>query len=49
MIPDLPVLTFLKIEDVIIHEWHDDQRTPPLIERIRETGLFPQPTHCGAI
>jgi L-serine kinase (ATP) / ParB family transcriptional regulator, heme-responsive regulator len=43
MIPDLPVLCFLKIEDVIIHEWHDDQRTPPLIDRIRETGLFRNP------
>jgi L-serine kinase (ATP) / ParB family transcriptional regulator, heme-responsive regulator len=43
MIPDLPVLSFLKIEDVIIHEWHDDQRTPPLIDRIRETGLFRNP------
>lgn len=43
MIPDLPVLSFLKIDDVIIHEWHDDQRTPPLIERIREAGLFRNP------
>jgi hypothetical protein len=43
MIPDLPVLTFLKIDDVIIHEWHDEQRTPPLIDRIRETGLFRNP------
>jgi L-serine kinase (ATP) / ParB family transcriptional regulator, heme-responsive regulator len=43
MIPNLPVLSFLKIEDVIIHEWHDDQRTPPLIDRIRETGLFRNP------
>jgi len=42
-IPDLPVLTFLKIEDVIIHEWHDEQRTPLLIDRIRETGLFRNP------
>ncbi|RPI32803.1 MAG: hypothetical protein EHM70_07970, partial [Chloroflexota bacterium] len=43
MIPNLPHLCFLPIDKVIIHEWHDDQRTPPLIERIRETGLFRNP------
>jgi L-serine kinase (ATP) / ParB family transcriptional regulator, heme-responsive regulator len=43
MIPDLPDLRFLKIDSVIIHEWHDEQRTPPLIEKIREGGLFRNP------
>ena len=43
MIPDLPHLRFLALENVIIHEFHDNQRTPPLIERIRETGLFRNP------
>lgn len=43
MIPDLPNLQFLKIDSVIIHEWHDEQRTPPLIEKIREGGLFRNP------
>jgi L-serine kinase (ATP) / ParB family transcriptional regulator, heme-responsive regulator len=43
MIPELPDLKFLKIDSVIIHEWHDEQRTPPLIEKIREGGLFRNP------
>jgi L-serine kinase (ATP) / ParB family transcriptional regulator, heme-responsive regulator len=43
MIPDLPHLCFLPIGSLIFHEWHDTQRTPPLIERIRESGLFRNP------
>jgi L-serine kinase (ATP) / ParB family transcriptional regulator, heme-responsive regulator len=43
MIPELPDLKFLRIDSVIIHEWHDEQRTPPLIEKIREGGLFRNP------
>lgn len=43
MIPNLPDLQFLKLEDIFIHEHHDIQRTPPLIERIRESGLFRNP------
>jgi L-serine kinase (ATP) / ParB family transcriptional regulator, heme-responsive regulator len=43
MIPELPDLRFLRIDSVIIHEWHDEQRTPPLIEKIREGGLFRNP------
>lgn len=54
MLPDLPRLTFLSIQSVIIHEEHDTQRTPPLIERIRLSGTFrnppivtPLPDHSG--
>ena len=43
MLQELPRLEFLPIATLVIHEWHDDQRTPPLIERIRESGLFRNP------
>ena len=43
MIPDPPQLSFLPIGSLIFHERHDSQRTPPLIERIRESGLFRNP------
>lgn len=43
MLPDYPRLEFLPIDRLILHEWHDNQRTPPLIARIREYGLFRNP------
>ena len=43
MLQEIPRLEFLPIASLILHEWHDDQRTPPLIERIRESGLFRNP------
>jgi hypothetical protein len=43
MIPDLPRLEFLPIDSIIFHEHHDEQRTGPLIDRIRESGLFRNP------
>jgi L-serine kinase (ATP) / ParB family transcriptional regulator, heme-responsive regulator len=43
MLEEIPRLEFLPIASLILHEWHDDQRTPPLIERIRESGLFRNP------
>ena len=43
MIPDLPDLQFIAIRNIIFHEFHDCQRTPPLIERIRQSGVFRNP------
>lgn len=43
MIENLPQLAFLPVECLIIHEWHDKQRTPPLIERLRSSGIFRNP------
>lgn len=43
MIPDLPKLQFLKLNSLIMHEHHDDQRTDPLMIRIRESGVFRNP------
>lgn len=40
---NLPTLTFVPIESLLIHELHDDQRTRPLILRIRSSGLFRNP------
>lgn len=39
----LPVLCFLPVENLLIHERHDDQRTRPLILRIRASGVFRNP------
>jgi hypothetical protein len=43
MIENLPRLAFLPVECLIIHEWHDRQRTPPLIERLKASGVFRNP------
>jgi hypothetical protein len=43
MLQEIPRLEFLPIDSLILHEWHDDQRTPPLVERIRGSGLFRNP------
>jgi len=40
---NLPKLTFLPVTDLITHERHDDQRTRPLIIRIRNSGVFRNP------
>jgi hypothetical protein len=41
--PDFPSLTFLSVISLLIHERHDDQRTLPLIHRIRSSGVFRNP------
>jgi L-serine kinase (ATP) / ParB family transcriptional regulator, heme-responsive regulator len=43
MNPELPVLKFLDLNNIIFHEKHDHQRTIPLIQRIRESGFFRNP------
>lgn len=43
MIENLPYLAILPVEWLVVHEWHDGQRTPPLIERIRASGVFRNP------
>jgi hypothetical protein len=43
MLENLPKLAFLPVADLVIHEWHDEQRTPPLIDRIRASGVFRNP------
>lgn len=41
--PEFPTLTFLPVDCLLIHERHDDQRTHPLILRIRSSGVFRNP------
>lgn len=41
--PDLPHLCFLPVENLLIHERHDDERTRPLVLRIRASGVFRNP------
>jgi L-serine kinase (ATP) / ParB family transcriptional regulator, heme-responsive regulator len=41
--PSFPELAFLPIEDLLIHERHDDQRIMPLILRLRSNGILRNP------
>jgi hypothetical protein len=40
---EMPTLTFLPVDRLLIHERHDPQRTPPLIQRIRRSGMIRNP------
>lgn len=39
----LPTLRILSTESLVPHEWHDDSRTKPLIERLRASGVLRNP------
>lgn len=41
--PDFPSLAFLPVDCLLIHERHDDQRTQPLILRLRASGVLRNP------
>ncbi|MEW5873348.1 MAG: hypothetical protein AB1894_29075 [Chloroflexota bacterium] len=41
--PDFPNLAFLPVDCLLIHERHDEQRTRPLILRIRASGVLRNP------
>jgi hypothetical protein len=43
MTANFPHLEMIPIDSLVIHEWHDDQRTPPLISRIQESGVWRNP------
>jgi hypothetical protein len=43
MIPSLPNLKILPIESLILHEDHDNQRTMPLVEKLRAAGIIRNP------
>lgn len=43
MTASLPHLELMPLDCLIIHEWHDEQRTPPLIARIKESGVWRNP------
>jgi hypothetical protein len=39
----LPCLEILPVEKLIMHEYHDHQRTPPIIRSIEESGVLRNP------
>jgi hypothetical protein len=42
--PDnFPQIRILPVSDLLPHEWHDDQRALPLIERLRSSGVLRNP------
>ncbi len=41
--PELPHLEIIPLDSLLVHEWHDDQRTPPLMARIAASGIFRHP------
>ncbi len=43
MIPNLPTLRILPLESLILHEDHDNQRTLPLVEKLRAAGIMRNP------
>jgi hypothetical protein len=43
MLEHMPQLAFVPVDKLLIHEWHDDQRTPPLIERMLASQVFRNP------
>jgi hypothetical protein len=40
---ELPTLSILPLDRLLIHERHDDQRALPLIRRLRSSGVFRNP------
>jgi hypothetical protein len=43
MIPTLPTLKVLPVDHLVLHEDHDDSRTEPLVQRLREAGQLRNP------
>jgi len=43
MNPTMPQLSFVPVKALVIHERHDEQRTLPLVKRIRTSGVFRNP------
>jgi hypothetical protein len=42
-IQDLPRLAVVPVENLILHEYHDHQRTPPLMDKLRVSGVLINP------
>lgn len=43
MIRDLPLLAILRVDKLLLHEEHDRQRTPALIEKLKAIGVLRNP------
>jgi hypothetical protein len=42
-IDDLPHLAIVDVENLVLHEHHDEQRTPLLLEKLRSSGVLRNP------
>lgn len=40
---DLPQLQIVAVANLVLHEYHDQQRTPPLIENLQSSGVLRNP------
>ncbi len=38
-----PHLEIIPVASLVEHEWHEEQRTPPLVARIQESGVLRNP------
>ena len=38
-----PHLAIVPLVDLLVHEWYDERRAMPLLERIRSSGIFRNP------
>ncbi|MBI3159229.1 MAG: hypothetical protein HYZ26_06490 [Chloroflexi bacterium] len=43
MFEDFPTIRIIPLASLVTHEWHDDQRTPPLIDRLKSSGVLRNP------
>jgi len=39
----VPRLEVVELAALCVHEWYDEQRTPPLVQRMRSSGIFRNP------
>jgi hypothetical protein len=43
MLEDFPTIRIIPLASLVTHEWHDDQRTPPLVDRLKSSGVLRNP------
>lgn len=43
MFEEFPTLQIIPLDSLVVHEWHDDQRTPGLITRLKASGILLNP------
>ncbi|TAK14889.1 MAG: hypothetical protein EPO32_00025 [Anaerolineae bacterium] len=43
MFEEFPTIEIIPLDKLVVHEWHDDQRTPALVERLKSSGLLQNP------
>lgn len=43
MLDNFPTIKIVPTDKLVVHEHHDDQRTPPLIEKLKASGIIKNP------